>query len=281
MIFIFYVINIHVKYFEDYLATITNKMKSFGISFKIIHFELNDIIDITEEDTHIFFQQLPPSILQNNELNNSDKNYNIYVLNTEQLKIRNQHILNYPIKINYIDWSPCNIPYYSSCPESSIDLLSYQVNYDEIFNNPKSKDVCMFVSRYSEYREKIFNRCRDVHPTITAIAGFGKKRDELLFQHKILINASLEPDCSVLEQFRVNRCIYNRMIIISDKKEDSDMDFILNKYIIYVDYLDIPNKVLDVLNRYQEIYDQIYRNFDNELPLIDEYFTKQIKSFIS
>jgi hypothetical protein len=215
------------------------------------------------------------------KLNISIPKNNIYILNTEQLKIRNQTILNYN-KFNYIDYTQLNLHYYSSCQFSSVYLISYQVNYDEIFNNPKSHDVCMFTQRSSEYRKNIFNKCKDVCPNITGIIGFGKNRDEILFKHKILINASLEPDCSVLEQFRVNRCIYNRMIIISDKKDDSNIDFILNKYIIYVEnYLDIPSKLLDVLNNYNKYYDIIYGNFDNELPQIDEYFTKQITHFLS
>jgi hypothetical protein len=36
--------------------------------------------------------------------------------------------------------------------------------------------------------------------------------------------------------------------------------------------------MLDMINRYQEIYNDIYGNFDKELPMIDEHFTKQIKS---
>ena len=274
--FIFYTLCIHSPYFEDYLEGLLNKLKLFGICYKNVYYDANDVIDRSEQDVHIFFQTL------HCKLNNSNPKYNIYILNTEQLKIRNQHILNYDMKINYIDWTPLNIPYYSLRINSSVSLLSYQVNYNEIITHPKTMDVCMFTQRWSEYRSEIFDKCREVHPTITGISGFGKIRDDLLFKHKILINASLDPDCSVLEQFRVNRCIYNRIIIISDKKDDYITNFILNKYIIYVEnYTDIPSKMLDVLNNYQEFYDNIYGNFNNELPVIDEYFTKQIECFIS
>jgi hypothetical protein len=51
---------------------------------------------------------------------------------------------------------------------------------------------------------------------------------------------------------------------------------------IYVEnHLDIPSKMLDILNNYKKYYDDIYGNFENELPVIDEYFTKQLKIFIS
>lgn len=274
MAILFYTFSAHSQYFEDYLKGLISKLKIFNIHYKTIYCGSSDIIDITEDDIHIFFQTIYGN------LNIISPKNNIYILNTEQLKVRNQNILNY--NFNYIDWTQLNMHYYLSRPKSSAYLISYQVNYDEIFNYPKSKDVCMFTQRWSEYRNNIFNKCKDIYPNITSISGFGKIRDEILFQHKILINASLEPDCSVLEQFRVNRCIYNRIIIISDKKDDSDIDFILNKYIIYVEnYLDIPSKMLDVLNNYKMYYDNIYGNFDKELPLIDEYFTKQIKDFIS
>ena len=144
-------------------------------------------------------------------LNNVINEYNIYIFNTEQLKIRNQHILNYSNNINYIEWSNCNISHYKNCLKSKVFLIPYQVNFNEILNKTKINDVCMITKRQSEYRSEIFNECKKIIPNITSIVGFGNIRDELLFNHKILINASLEPNCSILEQFRVNRCIYNTL----------------------------------------------------------------------
>jgi hypothetical protein len=286
MSFNFYILSSHACYFEDYVLSITNKFKLLNEYYKIIYYNINEELIFKKEDIHIFLQTFHQCIfkdIHNNTftLKNVINEYNIYIFNTEQLKIRNQHILNYSNNINYIEWSDCNISYYTNCLKSKVFVIPYQVNFNEILNKTKVNDVCMITKRQSEYRLEIFNECKKIIPNITSIVGFGNIRDELLFNHKILINASLEPNCSILEQFRVNRCIYNRIIIISDKKDDRENDFILNKYIIYVEnYKDIPNTVKNVLDNYKLFYDKIYGNFDFEIEKIDNLFMKYLKKFI-
>lgn len=51
------------------------------------------------------------------------------------------------------------------------------------------------------------------------------------------------------------------MIVISDIKEDIENHY-LSKYMIFVDYNDIVNKVIDVLNNYETYYNKLFSEFD-------------------
>lgn len=101
--------------------------------------------------------------------------------------------------------------------------------------------------------------------------------DRELFQHKILLNiAAFEDNCDILEEIRVNRCIYNKMIIVSDMKQMATRNYILNKYIIYAEDDALVDTLHNVYENYDTIYDKIYTNFDKELTDIRDMFTRHL-----
>ena len=75
------------------------------------------------------------------------------------------------------------------------------------------------------------------------------------------------------EQIRINRCIFNKMIVISEKGLDDELLY-LKDYIIFCEYDKLVDKTIEVLNNYDEYYQKIYGNFN--LNEIDNYYEKKL-----
>lgn len=250
-------------YMVEYIASISRIIK-----IKLILYKDHETIMLSDTSiNHIFIQDLPKNLkLFNDKTPTEEKQeYNIFIINTEQLSFaKHSHRMNsYSKEIKIIDYNVSNIKYYN---DRIVYLLPYQINRKEIFNFQKTYNICMIDSK-SKYRLNIVNRLnqRGYHTDI--IKGFGLKRDYSLFRYKILINISHNPDYNILETMRCDRCIYNKMIVISDTKEDMDK-YYLKDYIIFVPYEKMVEKIIDVLNNYTYYYNSIFKNLN--YPTIDK-----------
>jgi hypothetical protein len=147
--------------------------------------------------------------------------------------------------------------------------LPYIYNNNEIFNINKTKDICIITSKNNKYRYKIINEYK---LNIDIIEGWYLKRDNILFQYKILLNISAFKNFKIFEIIRCYRCLYNKMIIISDRKFKEELiDY--NKHILFVDIDKLDIIIKDVIENY-EIY---YKKLD--LDNIDiHYFDNYIKN---
>ena len=114
---------------------------------------------------------------------------------------------------------------------------------------------------YNKINENIKNSYSIGHPIL-----YGKERDDILFRSKILVNIHhREKDYFILEEIRIIRCILNKVIVISENSLDH-INFILYKYIIFVDYDKLVEKTMDVLINYDNYYNKIFKDFDiNEI----------------
>jgi hypothetical protein len=243
------------KYVEDYIKSILPV-----INAKLI-LNANDII-YQDTNNYIFVQNIPSYLLHN-----FDNNKNIYLLNIEQLSNKNKynvHILMYKDKqnTNIIDYSYANLKYYSNL-KNKILYLPYQINYDEIIQTSKIKDICLIGDIIPENRQRVIDLLKEKNINVDIITGFGEKRDEELFKYKILLNISFQKDFNVFESIRCDRCIFNKMIIISDMKETIEK-YHLKDYVIFEEYENIPDVVEDVINNYDYYYDKLFKNFDIE-----------------
>ena len=77
-----------------------------------------------------------------------------------------------------------------------------------------------------------------------------------LSQHKILINIGYDPSYKIFESIRCDRCIFNKMIVISEQKENIDL-YGLKDYMIFEDYNKIVDKAIEVLNNYEFYYKKL------------------------
>ena len=160
---------------EDYIVSFYKKINAEILIFD----EIKELPEINKLDIYIFIQTIPDEIL--NTINSQYSN--VYLLNTEQMS-RESHktrIHTFPKNIKMLDYSKANMKYYDK--EYYTKFLSYQLNYDELYNLPKTKDICIMTGE-SEYRRNIINQIINKGYTIDIISGWKKERDEKLFTYK-------------------------------------------------------------------------------------------------
>lgn len=234
-------------YMEDYILSFYKKVNAEIVIFD----EIKELPEINKIDIYIFIQTIPNEILNTIDSQNS----NVYLLNTEQLSRNGEktQINKNPKNIKMLDYSKANMKYYDK--EYYTKFLSYQLNYNELYNLPKTKDICIMAGE-SEYRRNIINQLINKGYTIDIISGWKKERDEKLFTYKILVNISYQEDYKIFESLRCDRCIFNKMIVISDKKEDMNLYYLKN-YMIFEDYNKVADKVIEVLNNYDTYYKKL------------------------
>jgi hypothetical protein len=241
----FLVLEVDFKFFEDYIDSIKKDA--------IIKISDKDDIEINNFDKFVFFRIIPNNFLEKFNTNST----NLYLLNTEQLSVqeRLEPIYNYPKFVKMLDYSYGNLKYYDK--KFKPKVLEYQINYNEItpyINLPKTNDICII--GLSEKRKGIVDQLKEKGVNVDIITGWKEERDKKLFTYKIILNISYSDDYKIMEPLRCNRCIFNKMIVISDIKEDID-SYPLKDYIISVEYNEMSDKIIEVLNNYDKYYKQL------------------------
>jgi hypothetical protein len=263
-----------ISYFEDYIHTfhhifnveiflftntsqITNYLQSF-----ISNNNMNQ-----NNTFFIFMQFIPQEIIQNIQFY-IEHHYKLGLFNTEQLSRPSyEKIINsYHPYFYRVDYSEVNLFFVSN--ELKKIYLPYQVHHNEIFNYPKSADVCIIYPYKSERRYKIINELKNCGIHIDEISGFLGTRDEKLFRYKILLNIHFDEDYNIFEEMRCNRCIMNQMIVISEKSWYDDLH-LLRKHFLICDYEQIVDKVKDVLINYDLYHSHLFKSFDKLLPIYE------------
>ena len=265
MIFIFSD-STHEIYFLDYInSLIANYPEEITYINDKIYFKYNS------DDIFIFMQKIPeyfdPIQIPNK----------IYVLNTEQMT--KSHITSQIEKISQeieiIDYSRANIHYLININKNT-HYLPYMVNRSEILDLPKTENIAIIGWWDSQYRINILSDLAQIGIDCNQIKGFDSNRDNELFRHRILLNVHFNEYSKIFEQMRCNRCIFNRMIVISEKSDD--IDYELRPYIIECEYSEIAEKTRDVLENYESYHKQLFENFD--LDMIEENYKKTADKFI-
>ena len=248
-------------YFEDYINSFINKIPNSKL---ILYKTTNEIPEYNKNSKFVFIQTIPDSILNNF----IEENKNVYLINTEQLTNQPdiEKINKLPKFIKIIDYSIGNLKYYNNFIYHP-KFIEYQINMKEIYNFPKTNNICIMYG-LSPYRKKIIDEIRAKNYQVDEISGWGQERDKKLFTYKILINISQTNNHKIMEPLRCNRCIFNKMIVISEKKEDEKY-YSLKNYVIFEDYENLANKVIEVYNNYEFYYNKLgLNNLDLEnLPI--------------
>jgi hypothetical protein len=266
-------------YFEDYINSLVSAAPK-GLIKPVPWSRISELVlNLNLEDILVFIRIIPKEWL------NFLKGRKHYFLNTEQLSrklIRETFFNNINENTEILDYSLANIEIIkkmsimngrnarNDSSESNdsndsndsnariIKYLPYQINDKEIKNYEKVYNVCMMAG-LSARRLAVAEKIQKI-PSSNIIKGFGSLRDKLLFRHKILVNLHAEDDYNVLEQMRCNRCILNKMIVISEPFLDKEYE--LEKYIIVCPYNEIMEKVKEVLDNYESYYNKMFQNFN-------------------
>ena len=177
----------------------------------------------------------------------SDKNYINYI---KKLK-------NYE-KINIITYSLSNIKIIKNYITDNRLILFLPMNYLTLnkINNNKCLDIGILY-RDNDYNNKIFNKSIIDINKIHTLNCYGKDKDIFFSKLKIFINLHKSIKSKILETFRIYDLIMHKVIIISQKCIYSDEDPI-SKYIIFEEDNNLYNKSYEVLNNYNEYYENIY-----------------------
>ena len=250
------------RFTKEYIISINQKLKA-----KIIH-NLNENINL-ENDIIIFIQKLP-----NIEITN--KNNNIFILNTEQLTRKKwlKKILIYSKKFKIIDYSKENIDILKKNKLKNVIYFPYIYNKKEIYNFKKTKDICVISLYNMPRRRRIINSPKFKKLKIDIIEGLDKKRDEILFKYKILVNLSGSSNYNIFESIRCYRCLFNKMIVISDTKYNKNLiDY--NNHILFAKIEKMPDLIKKVIDNYDYYYTKL--DIDNvDIKLNNHLISKSI-----
>ena len=220
------------KYFKEYLDS---------IGIKSDQLEYDD-----PSRCKIFFSSIPPKI---------NPAPHIWLINVEQATRPNILALNNMRDChNVYDYSEENIEVLRKikpkCNFVHIPYGSVSVR-EEIYNYEKLHGIAM-VGNNCTRRTQIENRIGNV----TNILGWGNERDDKLFRYKILVNVHFSPEYNITEQIRINRCIYNKMIVISENSIHQDKLKLKDK-MLFASYDEIPELANKVLDNYEYYYNKL------------------------
>ena len=243
-----------LPYFIDFINTLFFNYENIFI----LTSDINIINEVCHNNYIIFMQYIP---IKYNIFDNKKK---IFLYNTEQLSRKDGilHIQNINNNINIIDYSLANIKYINLIKNNKPLYLPYLINTNEILNYEKTNNIAITGAWKSEHRNNILQQLA-LNTNINYINGFYNERDDCLFRHKILLNVHYDTSYRIFEQWRCNRCILNKMIVITEKSED--IDFELKEFIIECNYEDLVTTTLNVLQNYEYYYNTLFKNFNIDL----------------
>jgi hypothetical protein len=246
------------KYFKDYLDSI---MANYSDQIILIRdWQCLPFLEVT--DIVIYMQQLPKELDVMKEVKVAKQ----FLLNTEQLSQPNclEKMRAIPCQIEIIDYSLANMVYLTNGETGSrrVHYLPYMVNPLEIYPEIEKTDGIAVTGCWNSPRRSHIKSLLALSGLpVSVVGGFGfSERDSVLFKHRILLNVHYSPDYRIFEQFRCNRCILNRMIVISETSED--VDFELRPYMIECPYSDLVEVAMKVMENYDEVYAQLFATFD-------------------
>ena len=268
--------------FEDYTNSIIYYLKKMNIDYEVIIFDKIDakfFLDKPKNSYYLFHGALADIIPDKNIIKN------IFIWNSEELTLPDRlrdNINNVNIGYKILDFSEANINILKknmTIKHNTLFYLPYLVNYDEIQNVPKKNEMCI-IGIASDARSEIFNYVNKKNIIkLNNIQGWGKERDNQLFQHKILLNVHYDNEYKIFETIRCARCIFNKMIIISNKSLDDSIPKEFKKYVIEYN---TKEELVEILTNIASDFDNFYNNFwkDFDLKHIANIRLKYLKDII-
>lgn len=265
------------KTFEDYYNTIIENKLSDDTIQLVNYNDMSQFIKLLDKSSiHIFIYRVPVRVLL--RLNYYIKNnIKLHFLNTEQLSLEHhlQYITHLHPYIKIIDYSITNFFILNKFNKfnKSLFCLPYTINQKEnlLFSNiPKTKGICIIhPGNGSLRRHNILQLLKKNKIPVDIIKGYGSIRDAQLFQYKIILNIHYNIGYKVFEEIRCNRCIFNKMIVISETSVMDEYNY-LKKHMVVVPYNDIVEKVKDVYNNYDKYYNELFESY-NEVEIKNHY----------
>jgi hypothetical protein len=213
------------------------------------------------------------------KLSTINLNNNIHILNISKLikTYDYSYLLSY--NINILDSNLHNIELIKEYSN-----VKYLVEYfnENLIEEQKNKiiDIAIIETK-TESNLLLYNKFKynniiidDINENIKCL-----KEDNIyniINNYKILLNIGDDNDLNINYDY----CIYNKIIIINDHTNNKYSEH-LKKYVINCNYDIIPQMCIFILNNYEQIHKNIYKNFDvlnikNEILLNNNLIIKNI-----
>ena len=262
------------RYFEDYVNTL---MDNLSIGIVTIN-NLNNYKYNEKSVTYIFCQSIPQAVLINSNISK-------LLLNTEQLS--QPVFLNYcklilSLNIRVIDYNKENLRLVNNTNTLYLPYQFHQEEIDRLQYHITNKNVVYDVVMtpiVTEKRMFIFNKLLEKNIKIAVIGGWRDDRDKEIATGKILLNIHHDQSRNVFENFRCDRWIMSGMPIISESSiNEKDID--VADLIVFENYNNIINKVVEILDDYDNFYNEFKTKYDSLIPIIKEQRTCDLKDFI-
>ena len=272
------------KLYQEYIFSIKkfiiNNYNNINVeikTFDISQFNLNEFNNINFD---IYNKILYSGDI--NILNLIVQKYNfkkIYFINIEQMSHHSYYklIRNIDLKINIIDYSEENIPYFENIyktylfpPYFEINNINYKdknIDVLSIINNNYREDFFKNISFNDKINIKIINNCYD------------NIRDDFFSKTKIYINIHCSEEHKTMELIRIVNLIFNKVIIISQKSVYTDLLF-LKKYILVCNSNDFLNYTNEILNNYDFYFNYFYGDIDLKKNEYYQYIKNNVDKII-
>lgn len=261
------------KVYEDYIKSIEYYLKEYNIQSNIILQDSFENFTFDNNNYYIFIHKTFGASPNNDIIKKS------FIMNTEQLSREDQ--LN-PIKeyINQgyriIDYSLGNIKILNN---PNIIYLPYLVNPNEIKEINKLNEIVM-IEPNSPIRLEYLNFVKTLNIIpINTVSGWKEERDNKLFQYKILLNIHHHNNFNIFESIRCDRCVFNKMIILSEKSDESSVPDDIKKYVIeFNNKEELKDKLNNIQVNFNNYYNSIFNDFN--LDTIKNSRLEHLKTFL-
>jgi hypothetical protein len=263
-------INWIYRLYQEYIESIKYFATTYfkDIEFDIIYFDkitfeekLFDSINFNNYDKVFYSGDLEIlKILVEKNNNNYSK---LYFINIEQMS--NQYyykmIRTIDHKINIIDYSEENIPYFENI--YNIYLIPPYFNYKNEIDF-KNKDIDILSLKNNNYRETLLKTIEsNIQQKLNIIFfdnTYGEVRDNLYYRSKIYINIHCSNNHKTMEMIRIVNLITNKVIIISQSSVYNELLFLKDFIIVCNNDYQISDYISEVLNNYDYYFNKIYGN---------------------
>jgi len=255
--------------YEEYIISLKSFIEKYynNMNVKILYYDITTFkidfinnIELINYDRIFYTGDL--NIL--NELilltnNNFDK---IYFINIEQLSHPSyyKYTMNIDNKINIIDYSEENIPFYN---EKYKNVYLFPPYFNNKKLNKKTIDIMSIVN--NQYRKNIINNIpfRDTYNVLCIDNCYGIERDDYFSKSKIYINIHCSDNHNTMELIRIVNLIMNKVIVITNSSIYSDLLYIKDYIIICNDKKDFNIYIDEVLDNYEYYYNKIFNHYDH------------------
>ena len=201
--------------------------------------------------------------------------------NSEIGGIKNNGKENYLVRIDRYDYLK-NLDFIIEYSKPNIHNISTIKKYDEYlkkniyiapiieinFNNFNKKDtITLFGSNKSDRRNNFYNKINKYGINCINKFGFTTENElkKLYSSTKILVNIHQTDHHHTFEELRVLPALCQGTIIISENVPLKEK-IPYSEYIIWCDYDEITNKILEIQNNYEFFYNKIFnKNLLNQL----------------